>query len=440
MGSELERVDNPFGSLAQRAETAAAVAEQSRSVAEAIAAMQIARANPRDPIRAMDMILTDCSMPALAENAIYEYARGGTEISGPSIRLAETIARRWGNIEMGVKEIGRGDGYSEVMAYAVDLQTGTRDVKTFQVRHWRDTKRGGYAITDERDIYETIANSGARRKRACILSVIPQDVQEAAVRQCELTLKQKVEITPDFINSLVETFAKFGVDQEMIEKRIQRRIDTLTPGLAVNLRKIHNSLRDGMSQVSDWFEVAGSAKPAGEAKSRTESLAGELQARAKPAAETKEAPKKAAPAAKETEAEAETGEITNASVRKAIQTATAQEALTTIMMDVMKLPADAEREQTMKIWNARVLELRAPAQQAQAAPRREPSPGPRQKPRGKPDGTDEIKAGLMAKMAQAKDQDALNEVANEASLYKWDEVDQQEIENRYQQCSEDLSL
>src|SRR5215469_12909312 len=149
-------VDNPFSSNqpSTRVLGGIAAAEQQRAIAEVQARMIIARANPRDMIRCMDLILQDCTRPSLAKGALYAYARGGTEISGPSIRLAEALARRWGNIASGIKEISRDweNGSSECVAYAWDLETGYYDERQFQIRHWRDTKTGGYRLRDERDI------------------------------------------------------------------------------------------------------------------------------------------------------------------------------------------------------------------------------------------------------------------------------------------------
>lgn len=248
---------NPFGStaVAERSARGVIEIEQNRVVAEVQAAMMIAKRFPRDPVKAMDLILQDCTRMSLAENATYDYARGGTNISAPSIRLAEVIAQRWGNLECGVKEISRHAGYSEAMTYAMDLESGFRDVKTFQVKHWRDTKQGGYQLTEERDIYELVANMGARRKRACILAVIPGEVAEAAVKQCDVTLNTKAEVTPERLKSLLEKFAELSVTQAQIEARIQRRLEAMTPALLVQLGKVYTSLKDGMSVVSDWFEA-----------------------------------------------------------------------------------------------------------------------------------------------------------------------------------------
>jgi hypothetical protein len=247
---------NPFGQeMTIRPVTALASAEQQRVVAEVQARMIIARSNPRDQRRAMEAIINDCTRPSLAKDALYEYARGGSRVSGPSIRLAESVARRWGNIASGIKELSREGGYSECVAYAWDLETGYYDERQFQIRHWRDTKGGGYQLTDERDIYELIANLGQRRKRAVLLTVIPGDVIEAAVDQCEETLRTKVETSATALKALVEAFSAFGVTQQQIEKRCQCRLEAIRPAQIVQLRKIYTSLRDEMSAATDWFET-----------------------------------------------------------------------------------------------------------------------------------------------------------------------------------------
>lgn len=239
---------------------ALAQSDQGRAIAEVQAAMIVARQSPRNQSDVVDKIISACTRPSLAESAVYQYSRGGTDISGPSIRLAEAIAQQWGNIQFGFNELSRGvdhDGvtYSEIGAYAWDLESNTRRPLQFRVRHWRDTKNGGYALKEERDIYELIANQAQRRVRACILAVIPGDVTEIAVRQCEATLKATADTTTEGTTKLLEAFGMFGVTKEQIEKRIQRNLDSIKPGQVASLKKIYASLRDGISSVSDWFEV-----------------------------------------------------------------------------------------------------------------------------------------------------------------------------------------
>jgi hypothetical protein len=231
-------------------------AETHKAIAEIQAMMVIAKQFPRNQKNAMDRILQECTRPGLAEKATYSYARGGTDITGPTIRIAETISREWGNFESGIKELSQGEGYSEVMAYAWDIETNRRESITFQVPHTRQARGSVTKLTDPRDIYEHIANQAARRKRACILALIPGDVIDAAMDQCELTLKTKVDITPDALKLMLDKFSAFGVTKEMIEDRIQRRLDAITPALFVSLRKIYNSLSDGMSKPEEWFKPA----------------------------------------------------------------------------------------------------------------------------------------------------------------------------------------
>jgi hypothetical protein len=230
--------------------------EQNRAMAEVQSAIVLAKKFPRNQKDALEKILVACQRQGLAEQALYSYARGGTEITGPSIRLAEAIAQAWGNLQFGIRELEQRNGESTVEAFCWDMESNTRQVKIFQVKHERFTKKGAYTLSDPRDIYETVANQGARRLRACILGIIPGDVIESAQDQCESTLKAKEDTSPEALKKMVDAFVAYKVTKEQIEKRIQRRLDTITPAQLINLRKIYNSMKDGMSGVADWFEVA----------------------------------------------------------------------------------------------------------------------------------------------------------------------------------------
>lgn len=267
--------------------TAGALATQSREVAETQTKYLMAQRFPRDERKAMDGILNAFSRQGLAERAAYEYGKGGSAISGPSIHAAQAIAQQWGNIDFGFRELSRGIGvdgvpFSEVEAFSVDLQSRTRRSIAFIVRHWRDTKQGGYRLKDERDVYELTANMAQRRTRACILSVLPQDVVDGAMQQADTTLKTKADTSPEAMAKLVDAFAGFSVTKEQIEKRIQRRLDAITPAQVVQLRRIFTSLRDEMSSPSEWFE--SHAIPM-DASTQVEQVKAQVQAkRSKPTA------------------------------------------------------------------------------------------------------------------------------------------------------------
>lgn len=238
---------------------AVAQTDQQRAVAEVHAQLMIARMNPRDPVQSLDRILNACCRPTLAAKALYTYARGGTDITGPSIRLAEVISQNWPNIQSGWRELEQRPGMSIVQAYAWDMETNYRREITFNVQHVRYSKsKGNTHLTDPRDIYENNANQAARRMRACILAVIPGDITEAATDQCEKTLKSTADCSPEAMQKMLDAFEEIGVSKAQIEKRIQRRIEAIQPAQVISLRKIFTSLRDGMSSVNDWFEKTSS--------------------------------------------------------------------------------------------------------------------------------------------------------------------------------------
>lgn len=248
---------NPFKMQTHSHINAGAVTiESSRAIAEAQGKLIIAKNFPRNEYEAYAKAIEACKRKSLAEKAIYSYPRSGSTISGPSIRLAEELARCWGNIDFGIKELSQKDGESEMQAYCWDMETNTMSSQTFVVAHVRDTKNGRKKLTEQRDIYENNANMAGRRLRARILAVLPPDLVEQAVAECKKTLAGNND-TPisDRIKKMVVAFEKFGVKVETIEKRLNRKIDTMTAEDISEYIGIYNSLKDGNSSVSDWFDI-----------------------------------------------------------------------------------------------------------------------------------------------------------------------------------------
>lgn len=229
----------------------------SREVQSVQAALVIAKKFPRDETEAYNRIMKSCQRKSLAEQAIYEYPRGGTKVTGPSIRLAEAIAQNWGNMEFGVNELDRIGNKSTMEAYAWDLETNTKNSMIFTVEHKRDTKQGSKDLTDSRDIYELTANMGARRKRACILAVIPGDIVDAAEEECKKTLKVgNKEPLVDSVRKMVGAFDKdFQVNKEMLEKYIGCNSDAFSDNDLIRLRGVYKSLKDGMAGREQYFEI-----------------------------------------------------------------------------------------------------------------------------------------------------------------------------------------
>ena len=268
-----------------------------REVAQVQAQIIVAKRFPRDENASLRKIDRACSRPALANTAIYTYSRGGTEVTGPSARLAEELARDWGNIKAGYEPIDSNENETTIRCYAYDMEENTVNEITVKVPHVRYTKKNGVAkivkLEDPRDIYETVANQASRRVRACILKTIPGDIVEHAVGMCRKTQSSNVKITPESLAALCESFSQFDVAKIQIEAFIQRNLEAITIDQYLRLRQIYQGLVGGMSKVSDFFRPLEEVMAErGETKKAPQSDAKAPQTEAKPAPAEPVAPQK----------------------------------------------------------------------------------------------------------------------------------------------------
>jgi len=236
-----------------------ALVDGERSSKEIEAAVVLSKRFPRNEGDSYNRVMKACSRPAFASKAIYSFKRGGSKVEGPSIKLAEVVARSWGNLQYGVREVERKGNSSLVEAYCWDLETNIRSVKEFEVRHVRDTQKGVQHLTNERDIYEMVANQGARRLRNCILSVIPEDVVDDAVNQVNVTLAAAAKGTATDIaakiRNMVELFQALGVTREQLEIYLNTKCEAASSKQIVDLGKIYTSIKDNYSEAKDWFKM-----------------------------------------------------------------------------------------------------------------------------------------------------------------------------------------
>lgn len=230
--------------------------EASRAIAEAQGKLVIAKRFPRDEVQAYNRVAQACQRKGIAEKAFYSYNRGGGTVSGPTIRFAEELARCWGNIDYGIKELSQDDGKSEMQAYAWDLETNAQSVQNFTNPHIREVGGKAKILTSQRDIYEINANMGARRLRSRILAILPTDLVDMAIAECKKTLAgNNAEPLIDRVKKMIVAFGKLGVTQEQIEKRLGRKVDTMTVDDFTDYIGIYNAIKQGESKISEWFEA-----------------------------------------------------------------------------------------------------------------------------------------------------------------------------------------
>lgn len=245
---------------------------EARVIAEVKAQVLMSRQFPRNPAVSMTNILRECARPTLADAAVYVFPRGKESVTGPSIRLAEVMARNWGNCTYGLEVLERkkgsdGVGYSVVRAYAWDLETNTYIARQFELKHWRQTKSGGYGLKEDRDIYELEANMGSRRMRACILQMIPGDVTAAAVNECRRVAssglnammadpKQRAVLVAKMQN----IFGKLGASTADIEEYLGCKVTDWNADHMLKLKELKNSIEDGAVSIGEIFPRLAAAE------------------------------------------------------------------------------------------------------------------------------------------------------------------------------------
>ena len=295
--------DAPFSqhsNLPSAANSGAVSVEQSRAIAEAQGQLILAKRFPRDLNGAYAELMEACKLPALAGVAFYTLPRGKSSVTGPSIRLAEEIARVYGNFQYGHRELSRDDKKSEVEVYAWDMEKNNYSKRQITVMHVMDTKEGPRKLRDQKDIDDKIANVASKQVRGRILALVPKWLSEAAIETCRQTLAGNSEVpVAERVRKMTQAFARFGVTTKHIETFLGHSLDTVDTDEIADLTGVFNAIKDG-AKISDYFSEAESLESQAAAQATAQALTQAAQERVqqrqkeaeqKPAATRKQKPK-----------------------------------------------------------------------------------------------------------------------------------------------------
>lgn len=236
-------IATPATAVARRSQATAV--EQSRAAEEVRAAVVVAQQCPRDLDAARREMRQSCAQMGLADKAFYEVPRAGEKIIGASIHLARELARCYGNFQSGFSELDRDDvaGYSEITAWAWDVERNVRSSRTFRVMH-KGGKGGNTPLKSEQDIYTNNSNAAARRLREVIFSLLPPWFKEEAEDLCRRTLIGPAdELNRRAENAIASFNTTFKVELAQLERRIGKPRPEWTGEDVADLGILFNSLR-----------------------------------------------------------------------------------------------------------------------------------------------------------------------------------------------------
>lgn len=277
--SDIAELDGRFGDtpatvLPPAKPGQATMVEQARAIAEVRAAVMIAMDRPRDRASALTEMREVCGIMGLAERAFFRVPRGGQQVNGESIHLARELARIWGNINYGVKELVRDDikGQSELLAFSWDLQTNARSEIVFIVPH---TRGQGKRLTGTQEIYENNASFAGRRLRETIFAVLPVWFKDEAAQLCHKTLeggggKPLIQRVADMRTA----FEGMGITAAQLETKRGRKMADFLPEDVAALGVIYRSIKQSEVTIADEFPKEGASSAKIEGGSKLDALEG----------------------------------------------------------------------------------------------------------------------------------------------------------------------
>lgn len=254
--------------------------EARRAAIETLARVQVARAFPRGPL--MDSVEAElkaiCSDPQFAEKAIYAKPvdkDGKNFIYGPSVFLAEEIARLYPNYEVTPINHGSRGEQTDGEVQIWDMEKNNRFPEKFAVSHWQwdGWKKQAYLETNPQKIRQMFRAELSKVKRQAIFATTPKLLQRKCYEWCEATNKMSAEALLKTAGGALTAFAEqFEVTEAQILKFLKRddakKITTADVRL---LRAVFAAVKSGEVKASDIWEGAKDPTPVKGQKKETQS-------------------------------------------------------------------------------------------------------------------------------------------------------------------------
>lgn len=251
---------------------------------------------PRDKKDVLRRILEECDI--MPEGLMYSWtvkSKDGTRsvIEGPSIRMAMTMAREYGNCVVNAQQVAEDPKYWTFEGVFLDLETGFTCTRLF--RQSKDVVRGKYDQERKLDMAFQIGQSKAIRN--AVVNAMPGAIvlraQEAAKKALAAQLTEGG--LRQGIQRMVKAFGRFNVKPKHLEARLGKQLADFTADDIAELRNVFSALEDGQSNAEQEFDMIeeakedlGKALKNGSGKSRAKKTAGK---KAAPAVKKEQKPK-----------------------------------------------------------------------------------------------------------------------------------------------------
>ena len=211
------------------------------------------------PRPSLEVILRKVQEEAMisGEEFYYSWAmKGGKKVEGPSVKMTNAIARIYGNCVVECLPVQETkDSYIFTTAF-VDLETGYTNMRPFrQSKKWQ--VYGKFDEERKEDIRFQIGFS--KSSRNTIVNSLPAILFKKAMEKAKEGVRTKIEDyvkrkgLPMAIQVLTQEFAKVGVSEDMLAKKICKKLSKLDVDDIVLLKGDLQALQDGVDLIENLF-------------------------------------------------------------------------------------------------------------------------------------------------------------------------------------------
>jgi hypothetical protein len=178
-------------------------------------------------------------------------------IEGPSIDGAMIMLRNWGNAVCDPELIEEGPTHWVFSATFIDLETGFTSTRLFRQR--KGEKHGKFDAERAMDIAFQIGQSKAIRN--VVIRSLPAWLVARAMDAAKLACEKDYENVKDALPRIFSGFARLGVNQEQLEKKVGRAAEHWLPRDCVLLRAIFKAINDRQTTPQDEFPIEAPQEP-----------------------------------------------------------------------------------------------------------------------------------------------------------------------------------
>ncbi|MFP4561600.1 MAG: MucR family transcriptional regulator [Thiohalorhabdus sp.] len=171
-----------------------------------------------------------------------------TYAEGPTIKLANDLARIYGNCQVDIREVDEGDAWI-FYARFTDLETGFNITRPFRQRKGQNT-----GMKDDDRRLDSIYQIGASKAIRNVVINALQTMADFAVREAKSGIRKRVEEKPEAARIWIrQKLQEMGIDESRVTAVIGNAPDSWTVPDMARLYSEIKSIEDGMANAEDLF-------------------------------------------------------------------------------------------------------------------------------------------------------------------------------------------